>query len=349
MKNNIKDLENMRNIIVRMPNWLGDCVMSLPVLEDLHHHKADLEITALCASGVAPLLYNNPCVSNIITFSRPRGLKQRWQVGKEVVGKLRNKHYDMGVLLPNSFSSAWWFWRGNIARRLGYADKIRSFLLTDPVSFPEERKNQHLVITYKMLLSHLGIPLTDTSPHLNVTEEELRHGYALLSKFGITSEHKIIGINSSAAYGPAKCWLPERFCALTERLLNDDMVRVIYFGDGSSVKLIDEIIDGLPEDKVISFAGKTSLREFIALTKLCKVFVTNDSGPMHIAAALKTPLVALFGSTSDVATGPYQWGEVIHKRVSCSPCFKRVCPTDFKCMKAITIDEVYQTVLKLGL
>jgi heptosyltransferase-2 len=122
---------------------------------------------------------------------------------------------------------------------------------------------------------------------------------------------------------------------------------VVYFGDQAGATLVNEICHQLPTDRVINLAGKTSLRELLAFINCCSYFLTNDSGPMHIAAALKIPLLALFGSTDNTRTGPYLNGKVLHKHVECSPCYKRVCPIDFRCMKRIEVDEVYQELQAL--
>jgi heptosyltransferase II len=335
-----------KNIIVRMPNWLGDLVMATPVLADLKNYWPDAQITAMCQSPIAPLLLNDPNVDILYSYRRPNGWIHRSQ-HVEIIEHLRQGEYDLGILLTNSFSSAWWFWRGHVQRRIGYACNGRSLLLSEAVPFPETRKTQHLVNTYKMLLNPLGIPLSNTSPMLYVDREELEIAHTLLHKSGVKDgQHTIVGINPGAAYGSAKCWLPDRFRSVTQRLLEDPNTFVIYFGDNNGASLVHEICQGMPE-RVINLAGKTTLRELVALIKICTVLLTNDSGPMHIAAALGTPLVALFGSTSDVQTGPYGSGKVIHKHVECSPCYNRTCPIDFRCMKRIEVEEVYQELLKL--
>ena len=165
----------------------------------------------------------------------------------------------------------------------------------------------------------------------------------LLQQFGASKDHAVVGINPGATYGSAKCWLPERFREVTKRLLEQEDVYVVYFGDQATSSLVKEICQGLPA-RVINVAGLTSIRELAALIKLCDVLLTNDSGPMHIAAAVGTPLVALFGSTNEVVTGPYKTGKVIHKHVECSPCYQRVCPIDFRCMKRIEADEVLAAI-----
>ena len=166
-----------------------------------------------------------------------------------------------------------------------------------------------------------------------------------LAEQKIPAHATIVGVNPGAAYGSAKCWLPERFRAVVEKLAKRPNTYVLCFADQAGTPLVNAICEGMPPS-VINLAGATSLRELIALIECCTVFLTNDSGPMHIAAALKVPLVALFGSTNEIATGPYQHGQVIHKHVECSPCLKRTCPIDFRCMKRIEVDEVYEALIK---
>lgn len=333
-----------KNIIVRMPNWLGDLVMATPVLRDLRIKFPDAKITAMCQSKIASLLKDDPHINELYSFNRPSGWIHGVHEAAELIATIRHGHYDLGVLLTNSFSSAWWFWRGHVKYRLGYADHLRSFLLTEPVSFPADLKKQHLVTTYKMLLKNLDIPLSDSSPELYINRDEVTAARERLIRDGINPDnHTIIGINPGAAYGSAKCWLPERFVEVSGILLKDPKVRILYFGDHAGAPLVRSICEKLPEG-VFNFAGKTSLRELAALMMQCKVFLTNDSGPMHVASALGIPLVALFGSTSDVRTGPYKNGLVIHKHVECSPCYQRECPIDFRCMTRIESDEVVAAV-----
>ncbi len=336
-----------KNIIVRMPNWLGDLVMATPVLADLRTRFPDANITAMCQSNVAGLLKNDPHINEVFSYKKPSGWIHRAQHW-EIIETVQLGEYDLGILLTNSFSSAWWFWRGKVANRIGFAGNLRSCLLNKAVPFPETRETQHLVITYKMLLAPIGIGISDSPPKLYVSNEERQAAIELLKKYRIDpTKNSIIGINPGAAYGSAKCWLPDRFRAVTEKLLEDPNHFILYFGDNAGASLVNEICHEMPE-RVINLAGKTNLRELLALIEQCKVLLTNDSGPMHIAAALGTPLLALFGSTSDVQTGPYgHYAKVIHKHVECSPCYLRTCPIDFRCMKRIEVDEVYQELEKL--
>lgn len=336
--------EKPRKILVRMPNWLGDLVMATPVLKDLREAFPEAEITAMCQTKVCALIKYDPNIDEIFCFQKPSGWIHR-RHHLEIIEPLRQSKYDLGVLLTNSLSSAWWLWRGHVRNRIGFKDHMRSFLLNKGVDYPANKETQHLVYTYKSLLEPLGIAQTGNKPCLYLHENELKAAKELLMKYGIdTEKHKVIGINPGAAYGSAKCWLPERFEAVTRKLIENPDHRVVFFGDPNGAKLVDEICHYLPE-QVVNLAGKTSIRELMALIKLCSAFLTNDSGPMHIAAALKTPLVAIFGSTSDVKTGPFEHGKVIHKHVECSPCYKRECPIDHRCMTRIEEEEVYREIM----
>ncbi len=328
-----------------MPNWLGDLVMATPILQDIRQKWPKANITAMCQSNVAPLLQHDPHINEVYSYKKPSGWIHRHQHHR-IFEELRLGEYNLGILLTNSFSSAWWFWRGRVANRIGFAGNLRSWLLSKAVPFPAGKETQHLVLTYKALLAPLGIPLSNTPPRLYVSPEEIQAAHTLIGSYGVALKEQIlVGINPGAAYGSAKCWLPERFRAVTERLLEDPRITVVYFGDPAGRPLVDDICQGLGA-RVINLAGKTSIRELLALMQACAVLLTNDSGPMHIASALGVPLVALFGSTSDVRTGPYGGGIVIHKRVECSPCYKRICPIDFRCMKRIEVDEVYAAILR---
>ncbi len=334
-----------QNINIRMPNWLGDAVMATPVIADVRHAFPNANITAMCqGGGIGALLWGNPHVDEIFTFIRPQEFLHRFE-HRDVIARLRQGKYDLGILLTNSFTSAWWFWRGQVRKRLGFATHGRTLLLNQSVAVPEEKGKEHLVNTYKRLLLPLEIPLSKTAPQLFVSSEEKGAAQQLLASYKIPKGGILVGINPGAAYGSAKCWLPDRFRALIEKLAQRENTYVLCFADAAGAELVHGICQGMPSN-VIDLAGATHLRELIALIQICNVFLTNDSGPMHIAAALKTPLVALFGSTSDVATGPYEHGTVIHKHVSCSPCFQRVCPIDFRCMKRIEVDEVYSALLQ---
>lgn len=321
--------------------------MATPILSDLRKAYPDAHITAMCRSPICELLKEAPEIDELFCFSKSSSFGRRSEK-RSVIEKLRKGKYDLGILLTHSFSSAWWFWQGKVSRRLGYECNGRKLLLTDSLPLPSNIQDQHLVVTYKMLLEPLGLPISETPPRLYLSPKEIKEAKALLSQHGVPEGAIVVGINPGATYGSAKCWLPERFREVAERLLckitNPD-VYLVFFGDQATASLVREICQKLPS-KVVNLAGMTSLRQLASLISICDVLLTNDSGPMHIADALQTPIVALFGSTSEVVTGPYRSGTVIHKHVDCSPCYQRTCPIDFRCMKRIEAEEVYQAILK---
>jgi heptosyltransferase-2 len=329
-------------IIVRMPNWIGDLVMATPILAELRKAYPKAHITAMCRTPVCELLKEDPQIDELFCFSRSRTFSRRSD-RKDIVEKIRKGNFDLGILLTQSFSSAWLFWEGRVKRRLGYRGHWRRFLLSNALPYPENIQKQHLVETYKDLLKPLSIPEGQARPKIYLKESELDSARTLLKQMGVANGERIVGINPGATYGSAKCWLPERFRAVTEELLQEPGLFIIYFGDEASAPLVKEICQNLPP-RVINLAGVTSIRELAAVIKLCDVLLTNDSGPMHIAASLETPVVALFGSTNDTITGPYKTGHVIHKHVECSPCYNRKCPIDFRCMKKIEVDEVVKAI-----
>lgn len=326
-----------------MPNWIGDAVMAMPILEDLKKKFPEGKLSVFCLSHFSALFDNNPFVDEVIGYTKPSGWIHRRE-HRDIIDKIRMGGYDLGVLLTNSFSSAWWFYWAGVKERVGFKTQCRSWLLNRGVPYPKDLEKEHLVYTYKRLLEVLGIPISDTKPKLYLGPKDKQFADSMIALYKIPQDAKIIGINPGAAYGSAKCWPPERFREVTQKLAQDSHNYIFYFGDKNSKEMILKIVADT-SGNVIDLAAKTTLRELIALIGRCSVLLTNDSGPMHIASALNVPLVALFGSTNEVKTGPYHGEEVIHKHVECSPCYKRVCPIDFRCMKRIESDEVYNKVV----
>lgn len=323
-------------ILVRMPNWIGDLVMATPVLRALKEGFPEVEITAMCLTSQAELFLQDPHVDKIWGIEKG---------GKKIPEKIKEERYEVGILLTNSFSSAWLLWRGGVPIRIGYSREGRRIFLTHPVRKKEE--DIHQVDQYKRLLEPLGVSGEKIEPKLYVKEEEREVVVKLLQKEGYEKGQQLIGINPLAAYGPAKCWPEERYHQLLKKLQKHAEFFVVVLGEASSYDKVASIIGEESKNRK-NFAGKTSLRELAVLMQEMDLLITNDSGPMHIAAALDTPLLALFGSTDEKRTGPYgKEGSVLKKKVSCSPCFQRVCPIDFRCMKGISVEAVYQKALQV--
>jgi heptosyltransferase-2 len=330
------------NIIIRLPNWIGDFVMATPVLTDVRNRFPNARITIMGPHPVCSLLKYEKAVDAMICFT-DEGSSKRLPLYK-IISLLRREKYDLGILLTNSFSSACWFWLGAIERRIGYALDWRSPLLTDRIE-PPDRK-MHQVDYYKHLLRSIRIAGSETAPRLIINDDEKIESLSFLEKLGWRPGQPLFGIHSSAAYGSAKCWPPKRFRQLAIRLLEDPSAFCLFLGTIDNAAQIHSICANL-SSRAINLAGRTHIRQLACLIDRCDVLITNDSGPMHMASALATPIVALFGSTDEIATGP--WGQrqaVINKHVSCSPCFQRKCFFDLHCMNRIEVEEVFQKALK---
>lgn len=324
-----------QNILVRMPNWLGDLVMATPVLSCLREKYRDARLTVMCPHGLVEAFAADPRVEEVFGFSKRREWFSRRQERKDCIESLRRGKYDLGILLPHSFSSAWLFFQGHVQERVGYAGHFRRFLLTKSVASPKEP--MHQVELYQHLL---GRNPPYIAPKLFVDAEQQKSVREKLRQRGI--EGKWIAVHPGAAFGPAKCWPKERFRKLLEKC--QEVCPVVVVGDGGQKQEARSLVEGL-SSSIISLAGETSLGELIALLSLSSLLVTNDSGPMHVAAAVSTPLVAIFGSTDPSRTGPYGVATgVLYAKAPCSPCFRRECPIDFRCMKEISVEEVFSRV-----
>jgi heptosyltransferase-2 len=334
--------KDFKNIIVRMPNHVGDCVMATPVLSDLKQHFTSAKITVMCKQNIVSMFEKDQDVDFIIGFTKPKNRRER----KKIAMQLRERNFDLGVLLPNSFSSAFLFWQAGIGARLGYSRDGRRLLLTHPVKQLPSWQSYHFVDQYKMILKGVGVKRSRTKPRLFLDEKDLKRARTILNEAGVSEVDTIIGVNPSAASGTAKIWPKEKFRQLVQALSTKPNVKILLFGDNFSKPTVDEITQG-QNAQVINLAAKTTLQEAIAIIKLCKVMVSNDSGPMHIAAAVNTPVVAIFGPTNDLLSGPYtHFCHIIHKHVKCSPCHLGTCPIDHRCMLQIQVEEVLDKVVR---
>jgi len=334
-----------KKIIVRMPNWLGDFIMALPVLEDIREKFPVSKITAMAKDPFCDLLKTNNNIDDVFCFKKPSSSLFIKKEHKQIIDKIKKGNFDLGILLTNSFSSAFWFFKGKVKKRVGFSLHFRRFLLNNSVPVPKDVKSQHLVKTYKNLISTLGISISRTKPRLFISDEEKDNAFSLLQRFGYEKNKALVAINPGAAYGLAKCWFFERFHEVAKSLVNDENCYVVFLGDMLMQPLIQKITMGLNK-RAIDLSGKTDLIQLCGVISYSNVLLSNDSGPMHIASAVGVTSVALFGSTNEAVTGPYDKGDVIHKHVSCSPCYKRVCPNDMHCMKAILVEEVLERVKK---
>lgn len=334
-----------KNILIRGVNWIGDGIMTLPALRAVRKSMPEANISLLVKPWVSPLFEHNPNIDEIIlyadTYNSMLGkLKLSWTLHK--------KKFCNAILLQNAFDAAFLAFLACIKERSGYKRDGRGFMLTKAIPLTNNNKKLHHIRYYLNLLEQLGMNAEYSAPYLHITLDERLQARETLS----TMRRPLLGINPGATYGSAKRWLPERFAEIANWFMRDTSGSIIMFGGQSEMDIADEIYKQIPQDlrtheNILNTAGKTSLRELIALISECDVFITNDSGPMHIAYAVRTPLVAIFGSTDSLLTGPPpdtngKDSVVLTPDIPCSPCFERTCTrNDLRCMYEITSDEAY--------
>ncbi len=336
-------------ILIRGVNWIGDAVLTLPALKSIRKNFPNAHISLLVKPWVSDIFKENPDINEII----PYGDDYRGCTGKiRLATVLRQKKFDIAILLQNAFDAALIAWLAGIPERTGYKRDCRGILLTNAIPVKKDVLKQHQVYYYLSLLESAGIKTAWTQPYIYLTDDERRKARKIISSALPGRSLPLIGINPGAAYGSAKRWPSERFAGLIHRITSELNARVIIFGSGSEASIADEISEKLetrnpkPETRILIMSGKTGLRELAALISECDAFITNDSGPMHMASALLVPVVAIFGSTDKTATGPFGQGhKVVSSDLPCSPCLKRECPEKhLQCMTKITVDEVFEAL-----
>jgi heptosyltransferase II len=322
-------------LIVRAPNWLGDAVMALPALAAIRKSFDRSTLVIAATPSIAPIFAERTGVApdEILTVD-----------GNREVEQLRGARADAALLLPNSFGSAWVVRRSGIRERWGYSASARGWLLTRSV--PRPRRRLHQVQYYLELVRGLGHEAPDARPRIDPRPVALEKGDALLRAAGVESGRRIVGFAPGAAYGRAKRWPPDRVAALIGRLARLDTIAVLVgsAGDRETGRAIES---SLPTDaRVANLIGRTTMTELIGVMARCAAFVSNDSGGMHVAAALGVPLTAIFGPTDERVTAPASDApaDVIVRNVFCRPCLLRECPIDHRCMKRIDVDAVLRSV-----
>jgi heptosyltransferase II len=334
---------DLEAVLVVAPNWIGDAVMSTPALANLRQGLPKATIDLLVPRRVAPLFDDHPHIDRLVI----RDERQPWRSRLAQVIALRRCGYQMVLLLPNSFRAALDAWLLRSPIRLGYATDGRRWLLTHAVPAAAGQP-PHQIEAYLRLVAALGLPIVERVPTLAPTKQAEMQAEHLWAAQGLGRQDRVIGICPGAAFGPAKRWWPERFAALADRLIASGRFRVVFFGSPDEVPLVERIRSQMTRGAV-SLAGQDTLGSFMALAARCAVVIANDSGSMHLANAVGTRVVALFGPTDPRRTAPSAApATVLHRDLACSPCFCTTCPySDHPCMRSIEVDDVYRAVLDI--
>ena len=293
----------MRKILIRSVNWVGDAVMTTPALKVIRENFPQAEITLLANPLVSQLFLPHQSIDRVITFHR-NGTHKGVGGRLRLAAFIRKQAFDLAIILPNSFESALIPWLAGIPVRLGKKSDGRGFLLTKSYSPDRSVVISHEVNYYIDLLRHFGFSGLSGRPQLFTTNDEEQAANQRLAENGINANDFVIGINPGAAFGSAKRWYPERFAEVGRQLAAEWGARIVIFGGPGETGIAADIERGI-DSGCLNLAGKTGMRELVSLIRRCNFFITNDSGPMHIAAAFGVPLVAIFGSTDHATTSPF--------------------------------------------
>lgn len=343
---------SIRRILIRCPNWIGDAVMATPTLSAIRGLFPRAELTVLAPPGISELLQGHPAIDHHLALRRRTdhaGVYGFWTAARI----LRLHAFDLAILLPNAFGAAWLAYLAGIPQRYGYRTDGRGIFLTHPVTVPA--KPLHQVEYYLNLLIPLGNPLPPVRPMLCLAEQEQRWARGVFTDLGIGKDDFVLALNPGSVYGNAKRWPPERFAEAADRLVEHMEAigapsrtrgHTVILGACGEEPVARRITERM-QTRAVMMTGRTSIRELMAILAQCDLLLTNDTGPMHVAAALDVPLVSLFGPTDPVATAAYGLpGTIVRHPVDCSPCLKRECPLDHRCMTGISVEGVVAAGLR---
>ncbi len=347
-----------QNILIRGVNWLGDAIMALPTIDALREAHSKARLTLLTHEKLAGLWENTSHFDAILTFSKN---ESPFTIGQ----RLRDGDFDTALILPNSPRSALECWHARIPRRIGYASRWRKWFLSDAIT-----PHPHAVPMHKRLPLDIEYRITnDLPPEKYPTRAHHVHQYLHLAKhLGASDAPTVpklrlnnppaekkgtprIGFIAGAEYGPAKRWPVTHFIEAGQMLIEQHEAQLVLLGGPGDVETADEIAAALTAEHVTHLAGKTSLAELVTTLGECHAVLTNDTGPMHVAAAVGTPVIVPFGSTSPELTAPGLPGEGPHQllRTSapCSPCFLKQCPIDLRCLHEVTPADAVAAVARV--
>ena len=322
-------------ILVRATNWLGDAILCLPALHALRAAWPAAHIAILGLPWLADLYGGESFCDEIIPYPTGRGIKQlaaKFKLAKSLRGK-----FDRAILFQNAFEAAAFAYAARIPERIGYNRDGRGLLLTNAIPVPAIG---HERFYYLELLRRSGlIPGYDIDAPIRLHNVNPRH-----------LEERVIGVSPGAAFGSAKRWFPDRFAAAAATIAKERNASVALFGSAAESDIVAMVETDLKSlgVAVTNYAGRTGLREFIELCAGCELMLTNDSGAMHVAYAVGTPSVTIFGSTDHIGTGPVgPRARIVRHPVHCSPCKLRECPIDHRCMTRISSEQVALEALDL--
>lgn len=340
-------------VLVVLPNWVGDVVLATPAMRALRERFSSAHITFLVRGHLAEILNGGDWMDEIVHWPVRKG-QSRPKRRKGFLGlaaQLRDQRYDMGILLANSFRSALLVRLAGVRRRVGYDRDGRGLLLTDRL-LPEKADGRFIPVPmtryYNAIARYLGCRECPAQLELFTTPEEEAEVDRVLREAGVGTGQPIVVLNPGASFGPAKCWLPERFAAVGDRLSAAYEAAVFVSCGPRETDIARRVAREMERPAIVLDNPVMKLGPSKALIRRASLLVTNDTGPRHFANAFGTPVVTIFGPTdpqwtlTDIATQ-----RSVMVSVDCGPCMKRVCPLDHRCMTRITADMVVEQAEQL--
>lgn len=341
------DPDQIDRILIRGVNWVGDAVMTTPAIARIRKAFPRAKIALLVKPWVAGVFEGSPHLDEIILYERDgrhKGLPGLLRLVRE----LQDARFDLAILLQNAIEAAIIAALARIPHRVGYNTQGRGFLLTTMVVRDRTASAVHHVDYYQGLLSAVGWGEEHREPILCVSNGAEERAGALLAKEGVQLDETIVALNPGATYGSAKRWPADRYAALGDRLAEDLGIKILLMGvhaDEPVARVIRSTVRH--PGRVIDLTGRTDIQLLAAVLKRCAVFVTNDTGAMHVGAAVGVPVVAIFGPTDPTTTSPVGHHTLLRHPVPCSPCLLRECPIDHRCMTGISVDHVFTEVERI--
>ena len=323
-----------KKILIRGPNWVGDAVLAIPALKAVRSNFPKAEITLLVRPWVAGLFTSAPFIDRVWTEAKPTKIGD-W---KRITRDIRASEFDLALLLPNSFESALMMFLARVPNRIGYATDGRTWMLTN--SIEPSINTQHQIHYYLDLAKAIRAETDNPSIEIEATDEERANARSLLAQEGIPRGSRFLVVNAGAAYGSAKRWHEDRFAEVADILAGEMKLGVAMIGSEGERSIAEQIRTRMKRPSAV-LSGRTSLETLIGVLAESSLMITNDSGPMHIAAALGVSTVAVFGSTDERVTSPFgRRTRVVKNPVECSPCLLRECPIDHRCMNGVSVEDV---------
>lgn len=341
---NSLDPKQIKRIIVRGTNWVGDAMMTLPALRELRRLFPDAHITLATRSGAKGLFKDAEFVDEL-QVHEGRGLLSFFRQ----VRACRQGRFDLAVLLTNSFESALVVALARIPVRVGYSADGRARLLTHPIDLPEWRSTKHEVFYYLKIVAGIEWVFTrqqsflDVQPNASLEVSAARQDEArnLLQRHGVTEDRPLIALCPGSINSRAKRWPAENYAVLADRCVDTLNAQILLLGSKDELEVSKQVANRM-HNRPIVLTGQTDISEVVAVLSIADLLVTNDTGPAHIAAALGRSTLVIFGPTNPLTTRPFSpFAEIIRHPPDCAPCMLRDCPIDHRCMTAITPDEVF--------